>query len=112
MGFAVLGRRGQSEGRPRRVGVMTCTTRADRFGVVAHAVGLTAARLRVQGADVVVAQRVEDVLELAAGGGDDADVAAAAGGDPVAELPDAAGRWAGSAPTPPRPSGPAGSPAW
>ena len=37
----------------------------------------------VQCADVVVAQRVEDVLQLAAGRGDHPDVAAAAGGDPV-----------------------------
>ena len=38
----------------------------------------------VQGADVVVAQRVEDVLDLLSGGGDGADVAPAPVGDPVA----------------------------
>ena len=41
----------------------------------------------LQGADVVVAQGVEDVLELAAAGSDDADVAAPAGPDPVPDDP-------------------------
>jgi hypothetical protein len=39
VGCAVLGRRGRSERRPRRVGVMTCTTRADPLpvcGVTPH----------------------------------------------------------------------------
>src|SRR5512142_2108600 len=39
----------------------------------------------VQGTDVVVAQRVVDVLELAAGGGHDGDVVAALGGDLLPE---------------------------
>ena len=38
---------------------------------------------RVQGADVAVAQRVEDVLDLLAGRGDRADVSAPALSDPV-----------------------------
>ena len=44
-----------------------------------------------QCADVAVAQRVVHVVELVPGGGDVADVAAAAVADPVAELPDAGG---------------------
>jgi len=44
-----------------------------------------------QGADVVVAQGVVDVLELAAGCGDGGDVLAAAGGDLVTERADQAG---------------------
>src|SRR3954454_18564388 len=39
------------------------------------------------GADVVVAQGVVDVLELAAGGADHGDVVAASGGDGVPERP-------------------------
>ena len=41
--------------------------------------------LLLEGANVVVAQGVVDVFELAAGGGHGADVGAAAGGDGVAE---------------------------
>ena len=48
-----------------------------------------AVRVAGQGADVPVTQPVEDQLGQLAGGGDDADVAAAAGGDPVPDLPDA-----------------------
>ena len=40
---------------------------------------------------MVVAQGVVDVLELVAGSGDDTDVAAAAGGDPVPDAADVAG---------------------
>jgi hypothetical protein len=42
-----------------------------------------------QAADVVIAQAVEHQAEQFAGGGDDADVAAAPCSDPVAELPEA-----------------------
>ena len=66
----------------------------------------------LQGADVAVAQRVEDVLDLLPGRGDRADVGAAPVGDPVPERADPGVRADQLGPTPPRPSGPAGSPAW
>ena len=62
---------------------MTCTTR-DRPGIF----GKPSCRLPIwvlERADVAVAQRVEDVLDLLAGGRDRADVAASASRDPVAQ---------------------------
>jgi hypothetical protein len=66
---------------PRCVGVLTWTTpRRPVQGETAGSCRRPRGRVRVlvQGADVVVAQRVEDVLELTASGRDDADVVAAA----------------------------------
>ena len=63
------------------VGVMTCTTR-DRPEIF----GSRSCRLpswMLQRADVAVAQRVEDVLDLLPGSRDRADVAAPASRDPV-----------------------------
>src|SRR6516225_10251769 len=54
-------------------GVMTCTIRADRETVCSRRAGCA-----VQGAHVVVAQCVEDELELFSGRGHRADVAVAA----------------------------------
>jgi len=59
---------------------MTCTTR-DRPENQLRA--LTHRGPGLQGADVMIAQRVEDVLELLPGRGHGTDVAAAPGGDPV-----------------------------
>ncbi len=63
------------------VGVMTCTTR-DRPEVLDSASCRVSSRV-LERADVAVAQRVEDVLDLLAGGRDRADVAAPALSDPV-----------------------------
>ena len=83
-------------GRPRRLqsGVMTWTTRAHhRLGAVScrRATRRRCRRgeRRVEGADVVITQPVEHQGEQFAGGGHDADVAAAPGGDPVPVLPQA-----------------------
>ena len=67
-----------------RAGVMTDTT------CVHRGVPWRSCRRSVRGepADVGVAQPVEDHLGQLAGGGDRADVPAAAGGDPVPELPE------------------------
>ena len=73
-------------GRSRRAGsgVMTATIRAHR-GSARPAHAAAAVRAGGQAADVAVAQPVEHQRGQLAGGGDDADVAAAALADPVAD---------------------------
>ena len=65
---------------------MTSTIRAHREDRAAHAARPVAGG---QAADVVIAQAVEHQRDQLPGGGDDADVAAAAFADPVAGLPEA-----------------------
>ena len=92
MGCAVLVGGVNQSGDRARLGVMTCTTRADLLPVC----GSYRTRLRmvlsaVQGTHMVVTQRVVDVADLLASGGHDADIAASLRADPGPERADRAG---------------------